>query len=45
MGNGFVGFLVGIFIAGDKLAAGGLARQAGTKTTTRHNTIYAFALP
>jgi hypothetical protein len=32
-------------IAGDNLAAGGLARQAGIKTTTGHNTIYSFALP
>ena len=32
-------------IAGDNLANGGLARQAGIKTTTGHNTIYAFALP
>ena len=45
MGDGFVGFLAGIFIAGDELASGGLARRAGIKTTTRHNTIYAFALP
>jgi alcohol dehydrogenase (cytochrome c) len=32
-------------IAGDNLAAGGLARQAGLKTITGHNTIYTFALP
>jgi glucose dehydrogenase len=32
-------------IAGDNLAAGGLARQAAIKTTTGHNTIYTFALP
>src|SRR5215467_6844409 len=32
-------------IAGDNLAAGGLARQAGLKTVTGHNTIYTFALP
>ena len=32
-------------IAGDNLAAGGLARQAGMKTVTGHNTIYTFALP
>jgi alcohol dehydrogenase (cytochrome c) len=32
-------------IAGDNMAAGGLARQAGIKTTTGHNTIYTFALP
>ena len=32
-------------IAGDNLANGGLARQAGIKTTTGHNTIYTFALP
>ena len=32
-------------IAGDNLANGGLARQAGIKTVTGHNTIYTFALP
>jgi hypothetical protein len=32
-------------IAGDNLAAGGLARQIGMKTITGHNTIYTFALP
>ncbi len=32
-------------IAGDNLAAGGLARQAGMKTNPGHNTIYTFALP
>jgi alcohol dehydrogenase (cytochrome c) len=32
-------------IAGDNLAAGGLAKQAGIKTTGGHNTIYTFALP
>ena len=32
-------------IAGDNLAAGGLAKQAGLKTITGHNTIYTFALP
>ena len=32
-------------IAGDNLAAGGLARQAGLKTVTGHKTIYTFALP
>jgi alcohol dehydrogenase (cytochrome c) len=32
-------------IAGDNLAAGGLARQAGMKTVAGHNTIYTFALP